>query len=326
MLQVNKSVAKLAQLPLAMLRGLGWLLGLAMYYLRSTVRRIVEVNVFLTKPGMPLDKQLALTRSTLGHIGMAMMESFWVWLKTDRAVARAMPDTEINRQNVSKIREIMAQGPAVFLSVHGANQEMLACWLADIGQDLDTKVAILYTPLRPRTRFKVWLENLRPWRTRLNLIAVDQGVLAVRHLYKHINSGGSVILLPDLNPNMGAGKWKFLYKHVIRAPQLPEKIVQLPAIQTVVWCWVERTPRGFQLQVRDSSLNTLAKQKRSTRLPNEPDLIDHLLAEMEQVIDQLGPQYSFWAYKRFRFDANKQAVFNSYARDTARTLLAQRRQ
>jgi KDO2-lipid IV(A) lauroyltransferase len=70
---------RLAHLPLAWVRTLGWLLGWALYALVLPRRRVVFINLRLCFPKLSQQELRALARQTFIHFAQAWLDRGWLW-------------------------------------------------------------------------------------------------------------------------------------------------------------------------------------------------------------------------------------------------------
>jgi Kdo2-lipid IVA lauroyltransferase/acyltransferase len=69
----------IARLPLSWLRGLGWLLGSAVYVFNQKRRHVTRVNVGIAFPEQSVAEQEALVKLHLRTLGIALIDRVWLW-------------------------------------------------------------------------------------------------------------------------------------------------------------------------------------------------------------------------------------------------------
>ncbi len=79
----------LARLPLPVLRGAGWLLGSAVYWLNRKRRRVSRINLGIAFPNLNSAEREALVKLHLRTLGIALLDRVWLWFAPlDRVYAR----------------------------------------------------------------------------------------------------------------------------------------------------------------------------------------------------------------------------------------------
>jgi Kdo2-lipid IVA lauroyltransferase/acyltransferase len=69
----------LARLPMAWLRGLGWLLGTAVYWGNRKRRTVTRTNLRIAFPALTDSAREALVKRHLRTLGMALADRIWLW-------------------------------------------------------------------------------------------------------------------------------------------------------------------------------------------------------------------------------------------------------
>lgn len=76
---VFATLSVLARLPMSWLRGAGWLLGTAAYYLNKKRRRVTRINLGIAFPNLNETEKEALVKLHLRTLGMALFDRVWLW-------------------------------------------------------------------------------------------------------------------------------------------------------------------------------------------------------------------------------------------------------
>jgi KDO2-lipid IV(A) lauroyltransferase len=219
------------RLPLRALHALGAALGRVLWLTGTRMRRVVEHNLALVLPHENAAARQQLARTALRETGKAIAEVAKIWgnpPQTGLALIREVRGQALFDAALAAGRGLIIAAP------HLGCWEVLNYWLA-----AHTPLAILYRapryaglePLLLKARGGLPVEQVR---------AEGAGV---RTLYRRLQGGGVVGILPDQKPRQGEGENAPFFG--VSAPTM----VLLPRLAqrsgaAVLFAFVERLPRG----------------------------------------------------------------------------------
>lgn len=259
--------------PLALLHGLGVLLGWLVFALSGTYRRRFLSNA--AQAGY----RFADVWPAIGHAGRMTAELPRLWFGAP---------SRVRWQGESLVEQALLAGRGiVFLTPHLgcfeiAAQAVARRYGAQLGQ-----LTVLYRPAR-----QPWLAQLMAQaRGRPGLALAPTTLGGVRSLIKALRAGQAVGMLPDQVPPQGMGIWTPFFGRDAYTMVLGAKL----ALQTgasVLLVWGERLSwgRGYVLHVSAPS----------AALPEALDqAVLQVNQEMERLVRQRPGQY-LWGYARYK--------------------------
>lgn len=175
----------LSGLPLAWVRGLGWLLGMALYLLAPSRRRIALVNLGMAFPDASGVERRQLARQHFIFFGQAWLDRSWLW--------HGDADTTRRRLRMTGELEVLhGSEPVVIFAPHFVGLD--AGWTA-LTQAVPRKFATIYMPLENLV-VDQWVMKGRLRFGEVLMFPRSQGVRQIAH---DINAGALLYLLPDLD-------------------------------------------------------------------------------------------------------------------------------
>ncbi len=271
-------------LPIALLRGLGVIIGEISYWLNGRSAKVTRQNLALVYPDLSAQSVNTLARQSLRETAKTFMEMGAIWQGTQPWLRNQI----VNVQGRELLDAKLAKGNGVLLiAPHFGNWEALGRYVSDCGQ-----ITNLYQP--PTL---VELDAyIRQARERSGAKVVPTDIRGVGALLKALKAGEIVGILPDQVPTKGAGEF---------AP-----FFGLPAL-TMTLC--------YQLQQRTKSDCLLGLAKRVAGgfeiIFAEPDAaiysddmasaLTGLNKTVEACISYEPAQYQ-WEYKRYRRQPDNQ--------------------
>jgi KDO2-lipid IV(A) lauroyltransferase len=263
----------LAQLPLWLLHGLGWLLGWLSFMSSPTYRRRFRENI--AQAGYPM----ASVSAAVGSAGRMIGELPRLWLGA--AVA-------FDWENDACVDKAYGAGRGViFLTPHLGCFEITAQAVAARYAQRYGPLTVLYRPAR-----QAWLAQLMlQARDRPGLVSVPTSLAGVRQMIRSLRNGHAVGLLPDQVPPEGMGVWASFFGRDAYTMTLSVRLAQQTGA-TVLLLWGERLNRGrgFRLHFRDM------------HEPLSSDLdtaVGQVNREMERLVRECPGQY-LWGYARYK--------------------------
>jgi KDO2-lipid IV(A) lauroyltransferase len=270
-----------ALLPLPAAHAVGAALGGLFVLIPNKRRRTAQINLALCFPECDERTRRRLLYRNLIEFGKMFTEIGVLWTRGERGMRRLV--RQISGE--AELRERMAQGRGLILAM-----PHLGAWeMVNLYASLHYPLTTLYrTPPLTGTG-----QIMRAARERFGarLMSADGG--GVRALYKALDNGGMVAILPDQVPGGDAGA---VFAPFFGIPASTMVLLSRLAAKTgapVMLAYAERLPwgRGYHLHFlpAPADINSENVDTSATRLN----------AMVEQCVRALPTQYQ-WVYKRFR--------------------------
>lgn len=269
------------RLPLRLLHGLGALLGQLFWWSGSQLRHHTEVNLALVNTQFDASQRQATARRTLLETGKSITEIAKIWgagPETALALVREVDGEELFQVALASGRGLIVAAP------HLGCWELLNFWLCS-----RTDLAIVYRPPRNPALEPLLVKArgaLKPEQVR----AEGAGV---RTLYKRLQAGGTVGILPDQQPKQGDGEFAPFFGVPALTMVLVSRLAQRTGA-TVLFAFAERLPRGggYRIRFRAAPAEIGAE--------NLHTAVSALNQGVEACVRLAFEQYQ-WHYKRFQF-------------------------
>ena len=267
------------RLPLRVLHALGALLGHAMWIANGRERRVTETNLLLLETRNGSDTGHLDAHRVLVETGKSVVEVARIWSGDPCRTLRLVSDV----RGAGHLDAALAGGRGVIIAApHLGCWELLNYWLA-----ARTPLAIVYRPPR-NPAVEPFLVKAR------GALAVEQvraEGAGVRALYRRLNSGGVVGILPDQQPKQGEGQFAPFFGTealtMVLVPRLAERTGAC-----VLFAFAERLPKGagFRIHVRPAPAGIA-----------DADLRVACTALNRGVEDcvRIAPEQYQWHYKRY---------------------------
>lgn len=266
----------LAQCPLWLLHGLGWVLGWLSFLLSGVYRRRLLAHA--QQAGLSRRQALA----SVGEAGKMVAELPRLWL--GRPV-------RVGWEGASHIEAELTHGRGVlFLTPHLGCFEITAQAFAQrFGGRMP--VTVLYRPAR-----QPWMRDLVAGaRQRPGMCAAPTTLGGVKQLIKALKAGQAVGLLPDQVPPDGQGVWAPFFGRDAYTMTLSARLAHAAnARLLLIWGERLRWGRGFLVRVRPFEA--------VTGQPLAADATEAALQinrAMESLVRECPPQY-LWSYDRYK--------------------------
>lgn len=264
-------------LPLAILHGLGVLLGVLAYLLSQSYRRKNLEYFGRVYPDPTAAPRFALL-SSLAHAGMAMLELPFLWGRsTKRGVATCM-----QLKGWEHVEAANAAGKGlIFLTPHWGSFEAAAQIFS-----LKAPITVLYRPNRNADVQAI----IEASRGRNNIDLAPTNVTGVKKLLKALKRGEAVGMLPDQVPSNGEGVWAPTFGELAYTMTLPAKLAQMTGAPILLALGVRRPFAGFRLELYPGPSQLSA---------NPVEAATQLNQAIERLILQSPYQY-YWGYERYK--------------------------
>jgi KDO2-lipid IV(A) lauroyltransferase len=272
-----------ALLPLSWVRGMGFLLGVFLYALVGSRRRVVLTNLRLCFPQWSEAQVRAATRQTFVHFAKAWMDRGWLWHGKDDVVKKRLRLT-------GAVQELRGDQPTVIFAPHFVGLD--AGWTA-ITQQLDRRFTTIYTNQANQTA-DAWILQGRQRFGGARLFGRADGV---KPIVAALKAGEPLYLLPDMN--FGPEDSVFVPFYGVAAATVPSlsRFARLSRAK-VVPLLSRMTAQGYDIEVLPAWADfPTADAVADTALMNQ---------RLESFIDGMPTQY-YWVHKRFKDRPNGEA-------------------
>lgn len=286
----------IGRLPWPVLHALGD--ALAAFWRRRNTResRVAMRGLELAFPDMPADARTALHRAALRSTGRQTFETlrFWTRPATDSlALIDEGPGVALFDAALASGRGLIVAAP------HHGNWELLNRWLA-----MKTPLAILYAPPESAT-VDGFLRRVRESQGDAGRVEqVRAEGIGIRQLFKRLQGGGVVGILPDQQPKQGDGVWAPFFGVPAQTMTLVGRLAERTGA-TVLYAWCERQGDGPRF--------TLHVEAAPGDIASEDALMSAtaLNAGIEALVRRAPAQYQ-WTYKRWSQQPEGSPLGNPY--------------
>ncbi len=269
-----------ARLPLATLHRIGSVLGWATYLLSGRYAARMRENIGYAWPENDTAGMRSVLHTSVAQTGKGLAELAWVW-------QRPLPEVTGSVQAChgwEHVEAARAQGKGIiFLTPHLGCFEVSALYAAE-----RMPITVLYRP--PKL---LWLEGvMRSGRERGQLRLARTDVGGVRMLYKALQRGEVIGLLPDQVPGKGEGEWADFFGHPAYTMTLVGRLAKSSGA-AVVMAYAERLPHGEGYVIYLKPLH----------FDHQQNVARQMNAALEEVVRACPTQY-LWGYNRYKTPAN----------------------
>lgn len=267
----------LARLPLAWLHAAGAVLGRLVYWGRPVYAARLRGNLRSSGVCSGEAQCNRLLRAAVAESGKAAAELIAIWFGSEEKVARLVVD--VNGWEAAETARARGKG-VIFLTPHLGCFEIASLYVAQ-----RHPLIALYRP--PKLR---WLEPLMlAGRQRWQAVLAPANLRGVRMLYRALQKGGQVGLLPDQAPGAGEGVWADFFGRPAYTMTLVMRLQQATGA-AIVMGYAERLQggRGYRLHAEElpaAQLNEAALNR-----------------AIETLVRHCPEQY-LWSYNRYKIPA-----------------------
>ena len=268
------------RLPLRALHAVGAGLGRVFWWTNGPERHHTEVNFALVLTQYGAKERQDAARRTLRETGKSLTEIAKVWGSgPDAALALVR---EVDGEDL--FDAALASGKGLIIAApHLGCWELLNIWLCS-----RTPMAIVYRPPR-RAALEPLLLRARGALSPEQVRAEGAGV---RTLYKRLQAGGTVGILPDQQPKQGDGEFAPFFGVPALTMVLLPRLAQRTGA-TVLFAFAERLPHGAGFRVR------FRAAPEGIDAADLPTAVAALNRGVEECVQLAFEQYQ-WHYKRFQ--------------------------
>lgn len=269
----------LARLPLGWLRALGGFMGWCVWLSGRQAAKITQENIRVCFPELAPAASERLAKESLQETAKTATEAAavwgntWSWLQTKIV---AMEGDDILRAHVAEGKGVLVLAP------HHGNWEVVAPYLASVAH-----LTAMYQPLES----KVIDELVLGGRSKLNISMAPTNRKGVMMLFKALQQGTIVGILPDQVPDKESGREIApFFGQPAWTMTLVQGLIQRTGC-AVCSCYAERVAGGFKMVVQEAD-----------KAIYSADVLTSLMglnASVEACVRRAPAQYQ-WEYKRFR--------------------------
>jgi len=269
----------MGRLPFRWLQGLGGFAGFLIYHFVQKPVAIGRRNVAIAFPERSEAEREKLVRQGCISFGRTLAESLYVWAQPQKAAALVKEVI-----GMEEIQSQLAEGGVLLATPHIGNWEVLGLWG---GERFAIPVTSMYKPQKGLA--DKYIRNARQG-TGATLVPSDAA--GVRALLRALINGQIAGILPDQDPDWGAGVFAPLFDHPAHTVSLFCKLAaktQAPAY----FCYCERLRLGdgFRAHIVPIDLGVY---------DDDPVVAATALnRSVEKCIRHLPDQY-WWNYARYR--------------------------
>jgi KDO2-lipid IV(A) lauroyltransferase len=266
----------LSYLPLAWLRALGYVLGLALYVLIPSRRRVVWTNLALCFPTWSRRDIRTRAVQTFVHFAQAWLDRGWLW--------HGAPAVTLRRLRLTgAVAELQGSLPTVIFAPHFVGLD--AGWTA-LTQQIPRQFTTIYTDQANKVS-DAWI---LAGRKRFGSARLFGRIEGVKPILAALKNGEPLYLLPDMN--FGPEESVFVPFYGVDAATVPSlsRFARLgrAKVVPVISCM---TPQGYEIKVLPAWEN----------FPTGDLVADTALMNLrlQGYIDAMPSQY-YWVHKRFK--------------------------
>lgn len=174
-----------ARLPLPVLRALGGALGLLLWVLVRSRRRVVATNLHLCFPHWSTAQVRAQTQRVFVHFMQSWLDRGWLWHAPDAVLRQRL-------RLQGAVRELQGTQPTVLFAPHFMGLD--AAWTA-LTQQVPRRFATIYSP-QMNADADAWIYAGRQRFGAPEMVARLDGV---KPIIAAVRAGEPLYLLPDMN-------------------------------------------------------------------------------------------------------------------------------
>lgn len=266
----------LSYLPLAWVRALGYVLGLALYVLIPSRRRVVWTNLSLCFSTWSRSEIRTRAVQTFVYFAQAWLDRGWLW--------HGAPEVTLRRLRLTgAVTELHGTLPTVIFAPHFVGLD--AGWTA-LTQQISRQFTTIYTDQANKVS-DAWI---LAGRKRFGSARLFGRIEGVKPILAALKNGEPLYLLPDMN--FGPEESVFVPFYGVEAATVPSlsRFARLgrAKVVPVISCM---TPQGYEIKVLPAWEN----------FPTGDLVADTALMNLrlQGYIDAMPSQY-YWVHKRFK--------------------------
>ena len=289
--------AATARLPWRWQRALGDTLASLWRRLDARESRVSRRNLELAYPALDATARARLHRDVLRTTARQALETLSIWTRPharNLAMLRETHGTELFDAAIAAGRGVIVAAP------HHGNWELLNQWLAS-----RTPLAILYAPPESPVG-DAFLNRVRAAHGDASRVTQIRAEAAgARQLFKWLQGGGVVGILPDQQPKGGDGVFAPFFGVEALTMTLVNRLAERTGA-TVLYGWCERIGPGMEFALHIEATSPAVAD------PDPRTAATALNAGIERVARRDPAQYQ-WTYKRYTLRPPQSGEDDPYA-------------
>jgi KDO2-lipid IV(A) lauroyltransferase len=266
-------------LPMRVVIWLSYPLGWLVWHASGTKRASTLRNLEACYPGMDEAERMGLARESMRHYTLNILETGMAWHGSERRLHRLFEEPV----GMDALMEARGEGrPVLLLVPHFGSWELINHWVQ--------KYFTLISLFKPGS-LEAFDQRLLARRKRMGAEMVPANRSGLKTIFKSMQEGRTVAILPDQEPSAGQGRFAPFFGVPALTGVLAPRLIQKTACKVFFAIGVRLPDGRYQTRV----------------LPAEDAIysndMDEALAALnrgvERCVEQDRAQY-LWAYKRFR--------------------------
>jgi Kdo2-lipid IVA lauroyltransferase/acyltransferase len=267
------------RLPLRWLHGMGAVFGWLVWCSHGIPRRRAQTTLSLAVTLNSAQTRHVLAKRSLVESGKSLFEIARIWRGDPTDVLTLVREV----RGIELFDQALATGRGTIVAApHLGCWELLNFWLCS-----RTPIAIVYRPPRQNTLEPLLLKA----RGALSAEQVRADGAGVRKLYKRLNAGGVVGILPDQQPRQGEGEFAPFFGTPALTMVLLSRLAQRTGAQ-VLFAFAERLPHGAGYCIH------FLPAREDIAAEDLPAAVTALNHGVEDCV-RLAPEQYQWSYKRY---------------------------
>ena len=286
----------IGRLPWPVLHALGDALAAYWRARGSRESRVARRSLELAFPDWPADRRAQLHRAALRSTGRQTFETLRFWT---RPAVDSLSLLDVG-PGVALFDAALASGRGLIVAApHHGNWELLNRWLA-----MKTPLSILYAP--PESpRVDAFLRRVREAQGEAGRVEqVRAEGIGIRQLFKRLQAGGVVGILPDQQPKQGEGVWAPFFGVPAQTMTLVGRLAERTGAQ-VLYAWCERQGGGPRFTLHVEPVPAAIAKADAVASATA------LNAGIEALVRRAPAQYQ-WTYKRWSQQPADSPLGNPY--------------
>lgn len=270
----------IGSMPLGMAQQLGKIVGLMAWSLPTKSRKVTDTNIAICLPELSADEQHRLSKESMAHTGMTLMEIPLMWEWPVEKCLGLIKET----RGLELVDQALASGRGlVLLAPHLGNWELAGLFFSS-----RYKMAALYSPPH-LPEFEDYMIRVRG-RLGSELVRGDRrGLTRLMAILKH---GGVAGILPDQSPRGKTNAFAPFFGMEVKTMTLVGKLIQKTGAQALV-TYAERLPDGQGFRI-------LVTEAEPGMGDADPVVAATALNQSVENVVRLSPEQYQWEYKRLR--------------------------
>lgn len=267
-------------MPLGLAQRLGKLVGLIVWSLPTKSRKVTDTNIAICLPELPADEQHRLSKSSMAHTGMTLMEIPLMWEWPVEKCLGLIRET----RGLELVDQALASGKGlILLAPHLGNWELAGLFFSS-----RYEMAALYSPPH-LPEFEDYMIRVRG-RLGSELVRGDRRGLT--RLMSLLKQGGVAGILPDQSPRGKTNAFAPFFGMEVKTMTLVSKLIQKTDAQALV-TYAERLPDGQGFRI-------LVTEAEPGMGDADPVVAATALNQSVEKVVRLSPEQYQWEYKRMR--------------------------